>query len=219
MNMQINWAEHYKAVSARLGKAPVTAPRVTLPKQQSAVMKAEPATLYRQPIGPKINVRKSYVGWVVYPRRSSHYQFTRKLRYYARLQRPPMPIDKILYARPIGPHNTFYKPLVRTIDAERLNKARDIIRVSSDPSRLSARAIVQEVMAKHGVSGADFFSGRRFPHIIHCRHEACYRLRHETTLSLTGIARVVGMLDHTSVRSAIIKYESENAAAATANGR
>jgi hypothetical protein len=219
MNMQItDWAAHYKAVSARLGKAPVTAPRVTLPQQQSAVMKAAPATLYRQPIGPKINVRKSYVGWVVYARRQSHYQFIRRIRYYARLVRPPMAIDAIIYARPIGPHNTFYKPVVRAADAEKSRvRARDVMIISSDPSRLSASAILQEVLEKHAISRLDFFSRRRLPSISHCREEVCHRLRHETRLSLTGIARVVGLLDHTSVRAAIIRFGRDNAA--TANGR
>jgi hypothetical protein len=71
MNMQVNWAEHYKAVGARLGKIQATAPRVTLP-----VQKAKPVTLYDEtdPCGP-VRIVAPDRDWMIVTRKTFKTRF------------------------------------------------------------------------------------------------------------------------------------------------
>lgn len=85
-------------------------------------------------------------------------------------------------------------------------RVRDWLYVNAESDAFRVKRIVAETMEKRGISKLDFFSKRRLKPIANCRHEACYRLRHETSLSLPAIARAVGLADHTSARHAIIKW-------------
>ena len=72
--------------------------------------------------------------------------------------------------------------------------------------RSPARQIVREVAIKHAVSVADLCSARRVLRLVTARHEACYRLRHETQQSLSQIGSALGGRDHTTVLHGVIKH-------------
>lgn len=76
------------------------------------------------------------------------------------------------------------------------------------------KAIVNEVCAKHGVTFAELVAHRRTRNIVAARHEACYRLSTETTLSLCQIGLRLGGKDHTTVIHAINKHRERLVAAA-----
>lgn len=69
-----------------------------------------------------------------------------------------------------------------------------------------AKQIVRQVAQKHGVSVKDVYSVRRDRPSVAARHEAMYRLREETTLSLPQIGRLLGGRDHTTVLHGIRKH-------------
>lgn len=65
------------------------------------------------------------------------------------------------------------------------------------------QVIVREVCEKYGISKLDLISARRAVPYTHARHEAMYRMRHETPLSLPQIGKKLGGRDHTTVWSGI----------------
>jgi len=69
------------------------------------------------------------------------------------------------------------------------------------------REIVREVCEVHRISKNDMLSKRRSKHIVKAKHEAFYRLRQETTLSLPTIGRLMGGYDHSSVLYGCRKHE------------
>jgi len=69
------------------------------------------------------------------------------------------------------------------------------------------RIIVDQVAAKHNTTVNDIRSARRGHEIVVARHECFYRLRHETTMSLPQIGRMMGNKDHTTVLHGIHKHE------------
>lgn len=70
----------------------------------------------------------------------------------------------------------------------------------------SWRCILRETTRKHNVSIEDICSKRRSYSIVLARHEACYRLRDETTLSYPQIGTVLGDRDHTTVMHGVRKH-------------
>ncbi len=66
------------------------------------------------------------------------------------------------------------------------------------------RRIQTEVCKAHKVSLAEMLSQRRARKLIQARHEAMWRVHHETTLSLPAIGRYFDR-DHTSVLYAVRK--------------
>lgn len=69
------------------------------------------------------------------------------------------------------------------------------------------REIAKEVAYKHDVSVLDMQSPRRDRATVHARHEAFYRCRTETALSLPQIGRRFGDRDHTTVLHGIQMHE------------
>jgi hypothetical protein len=69
------------------------------------------------------------------------------------------------------------------------------------------KAIIAEVCEKHGIDWIDLASARRSVPVVIARHEAMYRMRHETTMSLPAIGRKLGGLDHSSVIHGIRRHE------------
>ena len=95
-------------------------------------------------------------------------------------------------------------------------RERDFILVQLDPldeSPLALRSkwkqIVTEVCEKHKIGRVEILSRtRRYP-VVHARHEAMWRMRNETTLSLPEIAKRLGGLDHTTVLHGIRRHEAK----------
>lgn len=69
------------------------------------------------------------------------------------------------------------------------------------------RQIVLEVAAQHGVSLPEITGHQRAYNIVRARHEAFYRLKTETQLSLPQIGRKMGGRDHTTVLHGVRKHK------------
>lgn len=66
--------------------------------------------------------------------------------------------------------------------------------------RRSAKEVMSGVAAEHGLSFADFLVPRRTRALSHVRFEAMYKAYvHCPHMSLVGLGRILGGLDHTSV--------------------
>lgn len=71
------------------------------------------------------------------------------------------------------------------------------------------RLIAREVAAKHGVPMSDMWSSRRNVEAVAARHEAFWRCKNETTMSLPQIGRRFGGRDHTTVLHGIKKHQAK----------
>ena len=94
----------------------------------------------------------------------------------------------------------------------------DTMELTAAPNRVTAREIIDAVVAKHGVSRAELASASRRAPITAARREASWRIRHEVLvngrqISLPEIARHLGGRDHTTVLYNIRRYEAELQAA------
>ena len=69
------------------------------------------------------------------------------------------------------------------------------------------RVVVEEVAKKHGIRVVELCSARRARELVNARHEAMWRLRNETTMSLPAIGRKLGGRDHTTVIHGIQRHE------------
>lgn len=76
------------------------------------------------------------------------------------------------------------------------------------------KAIISEVCEKYGIDWIELASHRRSVPAVIARHEAMYRMRHETVMSLPAIGRRLGGRDHTSVIHGIRRHEERMAAEA-----
>ncbi len=83
--------------------------------------------------------------------------------------------------------------------------------------RSSVDRIMREVCLKHNVRKLDLISERRAKELVAARHEAMWRMRNETTMSLPAIGRRLGGRDHSTVISGINAHERRMRKAA-ANG-
>lgn len=68
------------------------------------------------------------------------------------------------------------------------------------------RVILQEVAKKHGLSVHVVTGHQRSVPVVTARHEAMYRMAHETKMSLPMIAKRVGVSDHSSVYHGIRRH-------------
>ena len=75
----------------------------------------------------------------------------------------------------------------------------------SDPQL--ARKLAISVATKHGISFSDLVSHRREKTLVRARHEAMWRLRRNTRLSLPQIAKILGKRDHTTIMHGIRQHE------------
>lgn len=75
------------------------------------------------------------------------------------------------------------------------------------------KAIALEVAAKHGVRFNDLLSTRRNRASVAARHEAFWRCREETNMTLPQIGRMFGGRDHSTVTHGIQKHEKRMGAA------
>jgi len=107
----------------------------------------------------------------------------------------------------------------RKADAERREAARRAreaaigdalaaIPPESLPRRPSVAQIIREVAQKNAMSVEAMLSRGRAQTGVYARQEAMYRLRKETTLSLSQIARALGGFDHTTVLHGVAAHEA-----------
>jgi hypothetical protein len=75
------------------------------------------------------------------------------------------------------------------------------------------KVIAREVCEKHGVSMIDLVSARRDKKVAVARHEAFWRCRTETRLSLPQIGKRFGGRDHTTVLHGVNKHKERMEAA------
>lgn len=69
------------------------------------------------------------------------------------------------------------------------------------------RTILDEVSDKHSIPVADIVRKNRSPLVVVARHEAMYRIRNETPLSLPEIGMRLGGRDHTTVLHGARRHE------------
>lgn len=69
------------------------------------------------------------------------------------------------------------------------------------------KAIISEVCEKYGIDWVELASHRRSGDVVVARHEAMFRMRHETTMSLPAIGRKLGGRDHTTVLYGISRHQ------------
>jgi len=96
------------------------------------------------------------------------------------------------------------------------NTIRDILCISTVSAKFMTASdwIVLQVSAAHNVTDHDMKSKRRNKPAVLARHEAMYRMRNETTMSLPLIGRKFGDRDHTTVLYGIRKHAERLAAQA-----
>lgn len=80
------------------------------------------------------------------------------------------------------------------------------IEAYADGSTPSWKVVMAEVAKKYNVSMLDITSPRRDMPTVMARQEFCYRLRHETRMTLPQIAKRIGNRDHTTVLHSIRKH-------------
>jgi chromosomal replication initiator protein len=96
-------------------------------------------------------------------------------------------------------------PLSEPFPAVSAPLPRDVINVGGkrqhrpEPFVTPGNRIIGEVALKHNVTVLELKSPRREKRITLARHEACYRLKNETSLSLPQIGKLLGGRDHTTV--------------------
>jgi len=69
------------------------------------------------------------------------------------------------------------------------------------------KRIIAECLMKHRIKYIHVASERRWPELVTCRQEICYRLREETLFSLPQIGKLLGGRDHTTVLFAIRRHK------------
>ena len=69
------------------------------------------------------------------------------------------------------------------------------------------KRIIAECLLKHQIKYIHVASVRRWPELVTCRQEICYRLREETSYSLPQIGKLLGGRDHTTVLFAIRRHK------------
>lgn len=82
-------------------------------------------------------------------------------------------------------------------------------RVPSAPIyRPLASEIVKQVAFKHGMTVDELKTTSRLRSRVQARHEAMYRIWQERGVSLTQIAKMVGVTDHSTVHHGIRKHQA-----------
>jgi chromosomal replication initiation ATPase DnaA len=87
-------------------------------------------------------------------------------------------------------------------------RPRDVLAIEGSPEApaKTAKMIVSEVCVKHRVTPSEIKSARRSTSVVRARHEACYRLSKETSLTLGQIGISLGGRDHTTVIHGMRKH-------------
>lgn len=80
------------------------------------------------------------------------------------------------------------------------------------PPALHWKAILAQVSKKHGVTISEIVGRQRSMHIVDARYEVMWRMKTETTLSLTQIGVRLGR-DHSTVMHGVKKYAEKLKAA------
>ncbi|WIY54132.1 helix-turn-helix domain-containing protein [Devosia sp. YIM 151766] len=101
-------------------------------------------------------------------------------------------------------------PIVIVVTQEQIDEADDRTPIIPMPS---GKAILREVSEKHKVAMVDLLSTRRARAYVLARHEAMYRMRHETSMSYPQIGRRMGGRDHSTVMHGIRKHAERMEAA------
>ncbi|MBN9335069.1 helix-turn-helix domain-containing protein [Devosia sp.] len=115
---------------------------------------------------------------------------------------PPEPAEPVIV--PIAVERVIQTP---TVIAARvggvMHQSEDLLPL---PDAEKWKEIIAEVCRKHGIDWLDMASIRRTKGTAEARHEAMYRMRHETTMSLPAIGRKLGGRDHSTVMYGIRKH-------------
>lgn len=72
----------------------------------------------------------------------------------------------------------------------------------------AARQIMAETCAKYGVPMTDILSIRRYPDALNAKHEAMWRIRRETKLTLPQIGGLFDNMHHASIKYAVNRFQS-----------
>lgn len=75
--------------------------------------------------------------------------------------------------------------------------------------KTTARQIIQEVAASHGLKDSDLIGPSRLKSVSWARHEAVWRIRQQTNLSLPQIGRILGGRDHTTALHSERRYAAK----------
>jgi hypothetical protein len=105
------------------------------------------------------------------------------------IEASPVPIvARQVYAKPIGPGMgmVFSKPKLTAV----------------------SRRILAETAALYGVSVLDLRSKRRDYRTCRARDCCGWRMKHETTLSLTSIGRLLGARDHSTTLKSVRRHQA-----------
>jgi hypothetical protein len=126
-----------------------------------------------------------------------HYKAVRARLTAPRLIAPTMlakPLAVVVYPIPVGPNRISFWAISSEV-------------LPTIQGRKSWRQIANEVCAKHGLDFQDVLTPSRVTQMVRCRWEIMYRLHHETTLTLTGIASKLGDMDHSTIMNGIRRHE------------
>jgi hypothetical protein len=132
----------------------------------------------------------------------------------------PLPASDLIVrpyraARPAPPAPEPWPPYREPAPWDTLElSARYLVAMPALPRPLTAREIIDEVVARHGVDRAELAGSSRRAPVTAARREASWRIRHEVLvngrqISLPEIARHLGGRDHTTVLYNIRRYEAE----------
>lgn len=142
----------------------------------------------------------------------------------------PKPVDRvniiamIRYAEPIGPimppsiaeertyqkaHEDYTKKLREFVAAQQALQGVEAFPVIIT-TRSKAQRILDDVCLAHSVTEEQICSDQRAAPIVAARFEAYYRMRRETTWSLSQIGRFLGGKDHSSVFHGVRKHAAKH---------
>jgi chromosomal replication initiator protein len=80
------------------------------------------------------------------------------------------------------------------------------------------RLILKEVSEKHGIPIVQLVGQQRSRKIVAARHEACYRMAHETRMSLPQIGAKLGGRDHSTIYYGVQCHAKRNGILAWGGG-
>jgi hypothetical protein len=92
-------------------------------------------------------------------------------------------------------------------------KVRDVLTIAPSaslalPGHRIASQIIGEICSRYRLREAELLSNRRASDVVQARHEAIYRIKHETTLTMPEIGRIMGDRDHKTIAYAAKAHEA-----------
>lgn len=138
---------------------------------------------------------------------------TDQVRHYAAIKRrlwaaPPKPVERPV--KPAAPIEAAPVPIVaRHVYAAPIGPGMGMMFGKPKPRLTAAsRRILAETAALYGVSVLDLRSKRRDYRTCRARDCCGWRMKHETTLSLTSIGRLLGARDHSTTLKSVRRHQA-----------